>query len=136
MSRTIITDGGRRAAGLTRKPKRGDCVIRAIAVATEMPYERVRADLNERACVLSDAADGVTTDTWKAYLAELGFTWTSTMGIGTGCRVHLRADELPPGRLIVRVSGHVVAVIDGVIYDDHDPTRDGTRCVYGYWRRP
>lgn len=22
---------------------------------------------------------------------------------------------------------------DGVIRDTHDPSRDGTRCVYGYW---
>lgn len=56
------------------------------------------------------------------------------MGIGTGCRGHLREGELPNGRLIVSVSRHMVAVIDGVIYDTHDPSRDGTRCVYGYWR--
>jgi hypothetical protein len=27
-------------------------------------------------------------------------------------------------------------VIDGVIHDTHDPGRDGTRAVYGYWRAP
>jgi hypothetical protein len=49
------------------------------------------------------------------------------------------------GRLVVRVSKHVCAVIDGVIRDTHDPSRvtevlgaDGRvrlahRCVYGYW---
>jgi len=25
-------------------------------------------------------------------------------------------------------------VIDGVIFDTHDPSRRGTRCVYGIWR--
>lgn len=55
------------------------------------------------------------------------------MAIGQGTTVHLRADELPSGRLVARVSRHVVAVIDGVAYDSHDPTRDGTRCVYGVW---
>jgi hypothetical protein len=49
--------------------------------------------------------------------------------------VHLRAEELPGGRLIVKVSKHVVAVIDGVINDSHDPSRGGTRCVYGYYRQ-
>jgi len=24
-------------------------------------------------------------------------------------------------------------VIDGVLHDTHDCSRDGTRCVYGYW---
>jgi hypothetical protein len=56
------------------------------------------------------------------------------MRIGSGCTVHLRADELPPGRLIVNVSRHTVAVIDGVIHDTYDPSRDGTRCVYGYFQ--
>lgn len=56
------------------------------------------------------------------------------MKVGTGCRVHLRDGELPEGRLIVRVSGHLVAVINSVIHDTHDPSREGTRCVYGYFR--
>jgi hypothetical protein len=33
------------------------------------------------------------------------------------------------GRLVVSVSGHMVAVIDGVIHDNHDCSRGGTRCV-------
>jgi hypothetical protein len=45
------------------------------------------------------------------------------------------ADELPAGRLIVRVSKHLVAVVDGVIHDTHDCTRAGERCVYGYFRK-
>jgi hypothetical protein len=50
--------------------------------------------------------------------------------------VHPRAEELPDGRLVVRVSRHMCAVIDGVIHDTHDPSRAGTRCVYGYWQHP
>jgi hypothetical protein len=56
------------------------------------------------------------------------------MQIGSGCTVHLSADELPSGRLVVSVSKHLTAVIDGVIHDTHDPSRRGTRCVYGYWQ--
>jgi hypothetical protein len=55
------------------------------------------------------------------------------MSIGQGCTVHLKADELPSGRLILSVSRHYVAMIDGVVHDTHDPSRGGTRCVYGYW---
>ena len=32
-----------------------------------------------------------------------------------------------------RLSGHLAAVIDGVVHDIHDCSRDGTRCVYGYF---
>ena len=63
--------------------------------------------------------------------------WTATMDIGKGCRVHLRAGEVPmTGRVIVKVSRHLTALIDGVIHDTGDPSRDGTRCVYGYWEAP
>lgn len=55
------------------------------------------------------------------------------MSIGTGCKVHLTSNELPAGRLIVKVSKHLTAVINGVVHDTHDPSREGTRCVYGYY---
>ena len=48
--------------------------------------------------------------------------------------VHLRREELPRGRLVVRLSRHLTAVIDGVIHDIYNPDRRGTRCVYGYFK--
>lgn len=39
------------------------------------------------------------------------------MHIGSGCKTHMRESELPKGVLIVRVSGHLAAIIDGTI--DH-----------------
>ena len=67
-------------------------------------------------------------------MQELGFVWTPTMQSGSGCQVHLVAEELPSGRLICKVSKHLVAVIDGVIHDTYDCSRDEQRCVYGYWQ--
>ena len=147
-------DGGRSAAGY--KGDAGDCVTRAIAIATGKPYQEVYAALqsglreyagNHRDRVARRIArgkgrrgttprNGVTPNVWKPYLASLGWQWMPTMQIGQGCKVHLKADELPGGRLIVSVSKHLVAVIDGVIHDTHDPSRDGTRCVYGYYKAP
>ena len=43
------------------------------------------------------------------------------MAIGSGCKVHLADSELPFGRLVVSVSKHYTAVIDGVVHDTHDP---------------
>jgi len=57
------------------------------------------------------------------------------MGIGTGCKVHLKASELPSGAIIVSVSKHLTTVIDGVIHDTFDPSRGETRCVYGYFEK-
>jgi hypothetical protein len=55
------------------------------------------------------------------------------MKVGAGCQVHLRPGELPDGVLIVKVSKHLTAIVDGVIQDTHDPSRRGNRCVYGYY---
>ena len=69
-------------------------------------------------------------------MADLGWEWTPTMQIGSGCTVHVKKDELPEGRLILRLSGHYAAVIDGELHDSFDSSRNGTRCVYGYWKKP
>jgi hypothetical protein len=135
----VRNDGGRTAAGY--RGDAGDCVTRAIAIATEQPYRDVYAVLHgfNKTLVRSGGSprNGVSRRVWDAYLKTVvGWQWTPTMQIGSGCRVHLRADELPPGRLIVRLSGHLAAVIDGVLHDTHDCSRNGTRCVYGFWSEP
>lgn len=125
-------DGGRQVVGMRGRGR--DCVVRAIAIALERPYAEVAAEL-ERLYGLPAHVQGIPRAVYHAYLAEAGWTWTPTMGIGTGCTVHLRAEDLPAGRLLVKVSRHLVAVVDGVIHDTHDPTRGGRRCVYGYYQR-
>ena len=169
MSGFTYNDGGRKAAGY--KGHAGDCVARAIAIAANLPYaevydtlakgmgtQRVTKRTGKRS---ASARDGVTVKRkwFKDYMATLGFRWVPTMAIGTGCTVHLTAQELPTGRLVVSVSKHYTAMIDGVINDTHDPRREvhcseayrdpipkgywthdnklmhhiERRCVYGYW---
>jgi hypothetical protein len=43
---------------------------------------------------------------------------------------------MPSGRLVVRLSRHLTAMIDGIVHDTYDPRREGTRCVYGWWSQP
>ena len=143
--KVIINDGGRKAAGF--KGTAGDCVARSIAIATQLPYLEVYDRLavgnaTQRASKRTPkrgatAGAGINTRRkwFNDYMRELGFTWTPTMGIGTGCKVHLKKGEIPAsGRLVVALSKHYTAVVDGVVHDTHDPSRCGTRCVYGYWR--
>jgi hypothetical protein len=131
----VKDDGGRAAAGFTGEA--GDCVTRAIAIATGKPYREVYDALAERVAQKHgrprSARNGVPRRASDDYLTSLGWEWTPTMSIGSGCTVHLRADELPSGRVIVRLTKHMAAVIDGVVHDNYDPSRGGTRCVYGYW---
>ena len=131
-------DGGRKDSGYKGEVR--DCVVRAIAIATEKPYQEVYDAINvasseDKAGHKSSARNGVYRAVWEKYLKSLGWTWKPTMLIGQGCKVHLVAHELPAGRIIARVSKHMVAVIDGVINDTHDPSREGKRCVYGFWAR-
>lgn len=133
-------DGGRKEAGYMTSS--GDCVTRAIAIASGLPYQTVLDGLAHyaqferprRGQKRSDGRRGVYRYTYQRYLLEdLGAEWVPTMGIGTGCTVHMREDELPMGRLVVSLSKHLAAVVDRVVYDIYDPTRNGTRCVYGYY---
>lgn len=112
----VKSDGGRAAAGYTGKA--GDCVARAIAIVTGRPYAEVynrlaagmgsqRKSKHHRKSSATARAGITTGRKWfKEYMRELGFTWHPTMLIGQGCKVHLRAGELPPGRLIAVVSNH------------------------------
>jgi len=127
-------DGGRALAGF--KGEARDCVTRAIAIASGREYGQVYDNLNSIGqCfgLRSVSRTGVPRAVYETYLFGIGAVWTPTMTIGTGCKVHLDPSELPTGRLICRLSRHLVAVIDGVIHDTHDPSRNGRRCVYGFW---
>lgn len=135
-------DGGREDVGYVGKA--GDCVVRAIAIAVEKPYQEVYDSLNELAKIertgvrkkrKSSSRTGVYKTTYHKYLTQLGIEWVPTMIFGEGCKVHLSENELPKeGRLIVRISKHITALIDGVINDTYPlDERNGTRCVYGYY---
>ncbi len=142
----------------------GDCVTRAIVLATGRDYKDVYDDLFELAREMHAASrarwaksnptprTGVHRQVYERYLDEVGWLWVPTMKIGTGCTVHLAPGELPPCDLIARVSKHICFVeydadwIPGAsalgtdadhrwkIRDTGEPSREGTRCVYGYYR--
>lgn len=135
MASLVLSDGGRQAAGF-RGSEAGDCVVRALTIACDEDYRVVYDELallSKEMGGRRSARDGVAPKVYKEWLRHRGWKWTATMKVGVGCVVHLRADELPAGRLVARLSGHLCAVVDGVVYDNHDPRRGGTRCVYGYW---
>lgn len=132
----VHDDGGRAAAGF--KGSAGDCAARAIAIAAGIPYAEAYERLNAAAARerpgaakrrrgrtgkprRSSARDGVFKPTMRRVMADLGFAWHPTMQIGSGCTVHLHDGELPTGRLVLSLSRHFCAVIDGEIRDTHDP---------------
>jgi hypothetical protein len=155
--RWVKDDGGRRGSGIARSPSRkdgtGDCVVRAITIATGKPYREVHDAITvAKVRRIYAGGDGDAYDRWarrrggvrafdpdhgcsdKAYgpyLEALGWHHVTPKG-----RVHLRADELPRGKLIISISRHLVAVIDHVIHDTHDCGRAGRVRVQSYWTAP
>jgi hypothetical protein len=141
----VASDGGRAAAGY--RGDTGDCATRAVAIAAGLDYRDVYDRINTlakrertgtRKRTRSNARLGVHRVTMHWLIVDqLGGTWTPTMTIGSGCTTHLLAAELPAeGRHVLSLSRHYAAWVDGVLYDTHDCSRYGTRCVYGYWTLP
>ena len=143
-----FNDGGREESGY--KGVTGDCVTRAIAIASGFPYQKVYDELFEATKTFAESKarckvarslrktgcsprKGVFREIYEPYLRDNGFEWVSVMGIGKGCTIHVKADELPKGNLILRLSKHLTAFVDGVLQDTYDCSREGTRCVYGYF---
>lgn len=154
----IYDDGGRNkyfeAEGV------GDCVTRAITIATGKDYKEVYDEIKRRSKLetntqlkhhrgakRSSARNGVFKETWKDYLKDLGWKQHSTCEFGKGVSCHLVEDELPMGTLIVQVSKHLVCVKDRVIYDTYNSSEkkylddegniciNNRRAVYGYWTK-
>jgi hypothetical protein len=155
--KAVYDDGGREAAGFKASK---DCVVRAIALVMERDYAEIYHIMEQRnhkwlqttrqrwirmmrkrdpkkVLKMAHPKTGTYKESYHDWILDQGYEWVPTMKIGSGCTVHLAAGELPMGRLIVVVSRHLTAVIDGVVHDTHDCTRRGTRCVYGYYvKRP
>ena len=146
-------DGGREAAGF--KGKTGDCVCRAFAIATGKPYKEVYEDINriaqrerkgKRKKHISNANKGVYKNTHRKLAEEYGLKWVPTMKVGEGCKVHLVAEELPKGTIVVKLAKHLACIKDGVLYDTYnssvkeyydengDLKTNDRRCVYGYYK--
>ena len=146
MDTFIFNDGGRAEAGY--KGQTGDCVCRSICIVTGKSYDEVyqalaEGNFTQRKSKHSKkgkrtAANGINTKRkwFNEYMLSLGFKWVPTMFVGVGCKMHLKKEELPTGKIICNVSKHFVAVVDGVINDIYDCSREGTRCVYGYYYQP
>lgn len=129
MTTWVYNDGGRSEAGF--KGFAGDCVVRAIAIVTEIPYKAIYDDLRYYLNVWGGGSprNGVRVDHVRKYLNQLGFRYVPVRGE----HVTLHRDELPKGKVIAELPRHVCAVIDGVINDAYDPNEKKHQKLNGYW---
>lgn len=122
-------DGGRAAAGFVGLA--GDCVTRAIAIATGTRYRDVYAELGNSS--QKSPRKGIPTDVAAAYLARRG--WQQMLGCGEPFDVV----RLPKGVVIVHLgktgerAQHFCTVIDHVVHDTWNPADDDDYITLNYW---
>lgn len=150
-------DGGRSAAGY--KGDTGDCVTRAIAIATGNDYETTRQDLMKvtdgfrgksrtkvaKSIKNNSVRNGVLKEIYRPYLEAIGWKRVALQKFGDPKRYYMTTDDLPMGTVIVEMRKHLVTVIDHVVQDTWDcritkkwidgvPTDiDTPRTITAYW---
>lgn len=123
----IYNDGGRAEFGSVASA--GDCACRAIAIAGGFAY----ADVYEALTELNGMTprNGTFDLASTEYLKRQG--WSEHRFERT---TPVALQDLPPGRLIVRLDGHLSAVIDRTIHDTYDPRHGGRLMLEGYYWHP
>ena len=119
-----------------RKLTVGDCVVRAIAIANNMDY-KVTYNIIKNYNNGFSPRDGVNRKYYEAALKDMGWEYIPCCGRGhVGEYVRFNEKELPTDEIIIcKIDGHIAAVINGVLHDTYDCSRQGTRHVYGYWKK-
>ena len=128
----IWNDGGRSACGFVGLT--GDCVTRAIAIATGAVYRDVYAALGERS--LKTPRQGVPVSIADEYLQSAGWDRHS---VG---KVPLLEACLPKGILVAHVcqgeltKNHLCTIVDHVVHDTWNASEDNDYYVVTYWTPP
>ena len=97
----------------------GDCVVRAIAIATQRSWQDVYADLCKQGRRMCDMPSS--NSVWGTFLKEEGFRqFLLPESCASGVTVRACCDRYPEGIFIIGTGNHAVAVIDGDYYDSWD----------------
>lgn len=124
----LQSDGGRVSSGFAYEDN--DCTVRAISIAASIPYSTVHAVI---AAAGRREGHSFPFVSWMCGQRKLGSYGIRPCKEWIGAKTinQLVAKNLP-GRYIVRIRGHVFAMIDGVI---HDNTLLGGKCrIINLWR--
>lgn len=109
----------------------GDCAVRAISKATGQDWGKTYLDLCICGYLDGDMPSG--NAVWGRYLRSIGYTCHILPDTCPDCyTVGDFAQEHADGTYIVVLSGHVVCVQDGIIYDSWDSS--GEAPLY-YWKK-
>ncbi|MCC9656022.1 DUF2786 domain-containing protein [Rhodopirellula halodulae] len=126
----IWNDGGRSTSGFVGLA--GDCVTRAIAIATGLNYRDVYNSLGKAAN--KTVRNGVACSVGDDFLRQRGWN------VEPGGDLPFQMEHLPRGVVVThlekrdsRRGGHFCCVIDHEIHDTWNPMDDGDYVIVGYW---
>ena len=109
----------------------GDCVVRAIAIATNSTWDYVYVMLCLEGYIKKNFGDA--NDVWGSYLKRIGFRQILLPDNCPDCySVRDFCYDYPYGTFILATGTHLVAVIDGDYYDAWD---SGDEVPTSVWRR-
>ena len=99
-----------------KKDRTGDCVVRAIAIATEQDYLVVRDDLFEVAKKQGRMPNDK--NVWGTYLVDLG--WVRRTPMKNRHNRKYKLGNIKIDKAIFKTSKHLAAIIDGNLNDTWD----------------
>lgn len=101
----------------------GDCVIRAIAIATDSSWEKTYMDLCAEGLEMADLPNS--NAVWSSYLKKLGFRKGIVPDTCPDCyTVADFAEDNPHGVFVLCTGSHTVTIMDGNIYDAWDSSSE------------
>lgn len=109
----------------------GDCVVRAIAIATGTSWDHTYIMLFLEGFIIKNFGDA--NEVWGSYLKRIGFKQILLPDNCPNCyTIREFCHDYPYGIYILATGSHLVAVIDGDYYDAWD---SGDEVPTSVWRR-
>ena len=93
----------------------GDCVIRAISKALDMPWEKTYIDLCVQGFMMGDLPSS--NAVWSAYLRHKGFKRRTIEDCPDCYSIENFCQDHQKGVFVICTGTHAVAIIDGCYYD-------------------
>lgn len=106
--KTIITDGGRSTSSHPNETR--DCTVRALACAASIGYDEAHEYMANRGRRYRRG--------FHSYCAFRAQSGSSAMARKGSVDKFIRTN--PIGRYVIAIRHHAFALVDGIIYDDHE----------------
>lgn len=108
----------------------GDCVVRALSLALDEPWDKIYIDLSFLGFIYKDILSS--NRIWGSYLMDNGF---KRYHIPDTCpddcyTIRRFAEDNPVGTFVVGTGTHVVTIIDGTVFDTWNSLDNVPSCVY------